>query len=125
MVNTMMKKIEWLIWVLRWGTPKNRARNIRHFTTVEAYRLWCWLKGQRIADPFFDEHPLPAGKYIIVQAIPRLSFRLFRWEYCFSQEIPVEYAPYSSELEHQLREQTGKPVRVENISYVFGDGGRA
>ena len=114
-----MKGIAWLIWVARYGNVKTHDKNLKYFAAFELYYLWVKLRGQKLTH-WLEESSLPAGKYIVTKAIPYVGFNLFGRAYCFIEETPVEYVPYTPELARELSEKAGKPMRTEEISYVFG-----
>ena len=70
-----------------------------------------------------NEKPRPAGKYILTKSLPRVAFKIFGKTFCFSEEMPVEYVPYTPELARKLQERTGKPVKIVELNYVIS--GRA
>ncbi|HJR08969.1 MAG TPA: hypothetical protein VJ842_17050 [Pyrinomonadaceae bacterium] len=114
-----MTRTEWLIWVLRYGDPKYRYKGIRSAIKFELYSLWWRAKGYKLTH-WLDEKPKPAGKYILTKSLPRVAFKIFGKTYCFSEEMPVEYVPYTPELAAELQARTGKPVKVVEINYRLG-----
>ena len=117
-----MTRTEWLIWVLRYGDPKYRYKGIRSAIKFELYSLWWRARGYKLTH-WLNEKPKPAGKYILTKSLPRVAFKIFGKTYCFSEEMPVEYVPYTPELASELQARTGKPVKVVEINYRLG--GRA
>ena len=114
-----MTRTAWLIWVLRYGDPRYRYKGIREAITFELYSLWWKAKGQNVPH-WLESNPRPAGKYILTKLIPRVGFEIFGKTYCFSEEMPVEYVPYTPELARELQARTGKPVKVVEINYRIG-----
>lgn len=115
-----MSRLSWLLWVLRYSDPETtRFKSIRHAIIFELYFQWRALRGRRVTH-FLEQEPLPPGKYLLTNVIPPIRVSIAGRKLTFSDEMAVEYAPYTPELASRLKAQTGRPVKVVDVSYVFG-----
>jgi hypothetical protein len=111
-----MKRIAWLKWRMRYGSPNTRLRDLRFFVTFELYSLICILSGYSIAHWLDRSAPGPAGKYLrVVRAAPFPVRLMDRW-FLFGEESHCNYLPYSPVTEAQLR-NGGACISTVEVSY--------
>ncbi len=111
-----MGRIEWLKWVMRYGNPKTRSRNLSTFLAFEFYSLGCTLSGYPITHWLEESPSRPAGRYVrVVQPAP-LTVRTLDKVFPFGEEAHCEYVPYTPEAVEEMR-RAGRRVKVVEISY--------
>ena len=111
-----MGRVEWLKWVMRYGNPKTRSRDIRGFLAFEFYSLVCALSGYRIAHWLGARPAMPEGRYLRVVRPAPLAVRALDKVFSFGEEAHSEYLPYTPEVEEEMR-RAGRRVKVVEISY--------
>ena len=114
-----MGRFEWLKWVIRYGNPKTRSRNIRGFLAFEFYSLGCTLSGYRVAHWLEESPSRPAGKYLRLVRTAPLAVRALDKVFSFGEEAHSEYVPYTPEAVDEMR-KAGRHVKVVEISYRLG-----
>jgi hypothetical protein len=58
--NAVTSRIEWLKWMMRYGRPKTRARQVRLFLAFELYYQLCKLRCRiidRSSSPMLQHEP--------------------------------------------------------------------
>lgn len=110
-----MSRIEWLMWMIRYGNPKTRSQNLRVFFAFEMYSLGCRLSGYKITH-LLEEKSLPAGKYFLIRKPVPFGVKRLDKVFPFGKETHTEYVPYSPIVEEEMR-KAGKTVEVVEISY--------
>ena len=111
-----MGRIEWLKWVMRYGNPKTRSRNIRGFLAFELYSLGCTLSGYRIAHWLGEGPSRPEGRYLRVVRPAPLAVKALDKVFSFGEEAHSEYVPYTAEGMEEMR-RAGRQVKVVDVSY--------
>ena len=110
-----MSRIEWLIWVVRYGNPRRRATNLTAFFFFEFYSLYCRLNGHKLTH-FLDQEPLPAGKYILQRQTLPPGVKLLVKIFPTLQKMHVDHIPYSPEVLEEMK-RAGKVVEMVTIFY--------
>lgn len=111
-----MGRVEWLKWLMRYGNPKTRARNLGGFLAFELYSLGCALSGYRVTHWLEERPPRPAGKYLRVVRPAPLPVKLLDKVFPFGEETHSEYVSYTPEAAAEARTAGGR-VKVVEISY--------
>ena len=119
LVGAAMGRIEWLKWVMRYGNPKTRWRNIRGFLAFEFYSLGCALSGYPITHWLEERSPRPAGRYVRVVRPAPPAVRALDKVFSFGEEAHSEYVPYTPGFEEDVRRAGGR-AKVVEISYRIG-----
>jgi hypothetical protein len=111
-----MGRVEWLKWVMRYGNPKTRSRNIVGFLAFECYSLGCVLSSYRVAH-WLDERPSrPGGRYIRIVRPAPLAVQVLDKVCPFGEEAHSEYVPYTPEAVEEMQ-RSGRRYEVVEISY--------
>ncbi len=113
-----MSRTEWLKWVIKYGNPKTRSRNLKGFFAFEMYNLGCRLSGYKITH-WLEEKSLPAGKYLLVRQPVPFGVKLLDKVFPFGKETHTEHVPYTLIAAEEMR-KAGKTVEVVDISYRLG-----
>ncbi len=113
-----MDRIEWLKWVMRYGRPKSRARQIGLLLIFEVYYQLCKLRGYRV-EHILKMKSRPAGKYLLVWPPLPLSIRLLDKLFPFGRAAHAEYVPYALETAEEMKKM-GRRTEIIEISYKFG-----
>jgi hypothetical protein len=109
-----MGRVEWLKWVLRYGRPQTRLRQIRAFLAFEVYYQFCKLRGYRI-EHMLKTEPLSAGKYVLVRPPLPLSIRLINKIFPTGRDAHARYVPYTSQSAAEIR-NNGSRIELVEIS---------
>lgn len=113
-----MGRVEWLKWVVRYGRPKTRIRQIGVFFAFEVYYQFCKLRGHKV-EHILKAESRPAGKYMLVWPPLPLSIRLMNKIFPFGEAAHARYVPYTAEAAEEMRE-TGRRIELVEISYKLG-----
>ena len=98
-----------------------RSSYVKNTLVIEGYGLWCALKGEEFSYPAF---PSEEGNYIVTKSIPGLGFTFLGKRFQFTDSIPLEYVPSSSnsderrELVDRIVAETKQPIRYVGIVHA-------